>query len=391
MLLIFYRLICGYLYIRVDSKTPEKILNLCAAKGINIWGVTKTKKALYFKTGISSFKALRKYMRNVSGRLHITAKKGLPFLIERNQHRYGMPLGFACYILLLCYFSGFVWNIHINGNQSVTKKEILDGLNKIGITEGTPIKNIDPEEKRHELLLETDGISWAAINIEGSVLTVDVAETKKFEPKSTEPSNLKSDSDGIIKKIEVISGTPQVKVGDAVSTGDLLISGLTEYTDGSERTVRARGSVVAEITHNFTVIQPLKLNQRVQTKNNKNLSVLNFFHLHIPLYLGAITPDYDIEISKKSIPENANYYPVYITRARLVKTEQSDIVLTDEQAKRKACDKMRENIKNFLINGSEISRKDTYLRENDNMILKTELVCQKNITKEEKLLITTGN
>ena len=39
MFLFFYRLLQGYVYVRVTTKTPEKLLNLCAAHGIILWGV----------------------------------------------------------------------------------------------------------------------------------------------------------------------------------------------------------------------------------------------------------------------------------------------------------------------------------------------------------------
>ena len=79
MFLFFYRLLQGYVYVRVTTKTPEKLLNLCAAHGIILWGVALRGERLYFKMRIEDFKTLRILHRTVCGKIHLTRKVGLPF------------------------------------------------------------------------------------------------------------------------------------------------------------------------------------------------------------------------------------------------------------------------------------------------------------------------
>ncbi|MBO5106489.1 MAG: sporulation protein YqfD [Clostridia bacterium] len=74
MLLFIYRLLCGYLYLRISAENPEKLLNICAAKGIGIWRVTVKGNLVYFKIGITSFKKLRIFKRKVPCKIHITKR-----------------------------------------------------------------------------------------------------------------------------------------------------------------------------------------------------------------------------------------------------------------------------------------------------------------------------
>ena len=85
---------------RINSTKPEKLLNLCAAKGVGIWRVTIKKNVIYFKIGIDSFKRLRKLKRNIPCRIHITKKVGLPFFIAKNKKRYGFVTGFIIFIAI---------------------------------------------------------------------------------------------------------------------------------------------------------------------------------------------------------------------------------------------------------------------------------------------------
>lgn len=173
----------------------------------------------------------------------------------------------------------------ISGNNAVDSAAIADALQTIGVCEGARAAKIDPEEKRNELLLEMKELSWAAINIEGSRVTVDVIETKFEDEKDTAPSNLKAGYDGIVRKIEVIKGVASVKVGDAVRKGDLLVSGMHEYSDQTTDLTRARGKIYAEVNQSFRVAQPLTVTEYLKTGETDERSVLRFFGLDIPLFL----------------------------------------------------------------------------------------------------------
>ena len=141
----------------------------------------------------------------------------------KNKKRYGFLAGVILFFVILNLMSGYGWNICISGNKDVKSADIKASLKQIGIYEGVKISNIDPEVARNELLLKRSDLSWAAINIEGSKITVDVVETKKPDATDTAPSNLISTDDGIIKKIEVKHGVSMVKVGDTVKAGQVLM------------------------------------------------------------------------------------------------------------------------------------------------------------------------
>ena len=391
MILFIYRILCGYLYVRVKASNPEKILNLCAAKGITVWRVSVKNDVIYFKIGIASFKKLRIYKRKIPCKIHITHKTGLPFLIAKNKKRYGMAIGFLIFVAIIYFMSGCVWNICISGNKTVKSSDIMRSLNEIGIYEGAFIKDIDAEEKRNELLLSQKGLSWAAINIEGSKITVDVTETKQTEQNETKPSNLIANEDGIIKKIEVKNGVIKVKVGDVVQKGQLLASGIIEYQNGRESFVRSMGKVYAEVEYSFETVQPLTVTEFIKTGEVVERKILSFYSLKIPLFLGGVEAPYTAKTENEKISSGEAYLPIKITSKRFYKTKETTYELTEEAARRRAEKTAEEKVKKLVSNGEIISKSHQVSTDGKALIIKTNLKCVKDIVFEEKMLLDTRN
>lgn len=391
MFLFLYRRISGYLYVKFVSNKPEKLLNICAANGINVWRVAIKNNCLYFKTGIASFKKIRLLKRKIKGKIHITKKCGLPFFVAKNKHRYGMVAGFVLFFAILYFLSGFIWNIDISGNETISDATITKALEEIGIYEGVRISKINTENHRNELLLKCNNISWAAINIEGSRLTLDITEAKFKDEKSEEPSNLKADSDGIIKSVEIISGTANVKVGDAVRKGDLLVSGIMEYQDMHTEFVRSRGKIIAEVEKDFKIIQPMRVKESHRTGEKVTRSVLSIFGIKSPLYFGRVSAPYECDKETERNISDKPYLPIRLIRNTFYFVENKEYILSEEEAKRRATAELEKQLKEYLGEGEVIDKKITYSREKDNFAVLVEIKCQKDIIFEEKLLLNTRN
>ena len=56
-----------------------------------------------------------------------------------------------------------------------------------------------------------------------------------------------------------------MKLHEAVKKGQLLVSGIREFEDGSEQFVRSKGNVFAEVEYSFETVQPLKVTEFIKT------------------------------------------------------------------------------------------------------------------------------
>ncbi|MBR4973451.1 MAG: sporulation protein YqfD, partial [Clostridia bacterium] len=213
-MLWLFRYSIGYLYIVIKGEYNENVLNLCAKNRITLWNSRLHKKDIETCISVNDFKKLRTIIRGSKVRLHILKKVGLPFKIQKSRNRSGLLVGFIILALFLKIMSGYIWVIDVSGNKKISEKEILSACRQIGITEGIRAKNINPKTDREHLLLKCNSLSWASLNIEGCRLTVNVTEIGKLPENEESATNLKANTDGIIKKIDVTLGNCVVKVGD---------------------------------------------------------------------------------------------------------------------------------------------------------------------------------
>ena len=98
-------------------------------------------------------------------------------------------------------------------------EKVLASLNSSGVYLGARIKNIDPQKARQDFLIKNQQFSWAAFNIKGCFVDVELVKTEKKPTKTKlkSPCNIVAKTDGKILKIKAYSGRVSVKIGEAVA------------------------------------------------------------------------------------------------------------------------------------------------------------------------------
>lgn len=379
----------GYLKIKIVGAFSEQILNLTARNRIRLWDLRCTKDSITGYITVKGFKKLRIIKRGTKTRVKIIGRYGLPFVLKKYNKRYGIALGAVIFFAVLKIMSGFIWTVNIEGNTSVTNAEIISALKGLGIGEGTQIKSISPVRDAQRLILEMPRLAWASLNIEGSVLTVNITEAKDTDNKDNTPTNLKAATDGTITDIDVISGNTVVKVGDTVAAGDVLVSGISERIFGTQY-VRSKGTVTAKTERSFSSHGDFK--QKIQVKTGKKIKrrVLSVFGVDIPLYLGEIREGYIAVKKEHRLKLFGREIPIRLTVKTFELTEEKEVVYTEKQL----LDILEKDIEN-QINQAEcgkITLKNSAVTPTEGGLKLEKIVnCEENIAKEEILLINTIN
>ena len=270
--------------VSISGENCEQILNLCAKHSIRY-------RRLHYKNGeiigditINDFRKLRTIRPKNLAKIHIVKKRGLPFKTEKYKKRFGFIVGFAIFIIIIEFLSGYIWNVSIIGNSQVKDAELIQLCENYGIKIGTKISEIDTLKSAQQLLIDHKKLAWASLNIEGTLLTVNVTETKNSN-EDISPSNLVAKADGEIKKIDVTSGTVNVKIGDTVRKGDILVSGIIENLS-STAFVNSKGTITAFSVREISVTENYRQKVFISTNHFKTRTILEVFTFKIPLYLG---------------------------------------------------------------------------------------------------------
>ncbi len=387
-MLWLYRFLNGYVTVLFSGEFCEKILNLTAKNRISLWDSRLTKKGIESSLLAKDFIKLRKIIRKSDIKVHILKKKGLPFKTAKYNKRAGLIAGAVIFVLFLKIMSDFIWIIDITGNENVEKSEILSACKEIGIKEGLHKSKIHTKTDRERLLLKLDSLAWASLNIEGSRLTVNVSESKKNE-KPLPFSNLKSSADGIIKKIDIVSGNCVVKTGDAVKKGDVLVSGVIEKLSGTHF-VRSAGTIIAETKRSITIKGKYKTEKTLENGKHKSKSVLEIFTLKIPLFLGQENGKYTYEKKTETLKFLGQALPIRVYTKDFTFLETYKITYTKEQLIKELEKQLKEKLiaegtENFTVENQKFSETE------DGITLTALVSAEENIAFEEEMLISDQN
>ena len=383
------RYLFGFVRFRVYADYPERLLNLLGRKEIPFWNVARNGSFIEADMRVRDYLIIRKTLKNTGIRTSVIKKSGAPFFIRKYKHRFGIPCGIAVFLVGLKVMTLFIWNINIVGNERISSDDLKNALYELGVKEGSLIGNINTRRLTAQLKLKSEEIAWSAVNIEGSVLTLQIDETLDTEKTPTEPSNLIASSDGLVTVIHVTNGTLKVKVGQTVRKGDLLASGVSEYKYGKHHFVRSSGEVIARTTEKLTVRVPKEQSYKYRTGKVITKRVLYTPFFEFPLYLFNPDYQYDTVIREKCVYANDAYIPIKIKCVDCYELLEKKVTVSDEVAERQAYQRLDELEKEKLPSAVIISRKVYKTVDDSGVILTVNYICEKNIAKEEKILFDT--
>ena len=249
----------GYLKIQITGYSPERFLNLCKNKDIYIWDLEAKENTYEMHITVKGFRKLKPILKKTHTKLVILERYGTPFFLYRYRKRKMFFVGSVICIALIFVLSKFIWNIEIEGNQSITDETIIEYLEQESVFHGMKRKDVECEWIATELRKDFNEIIWVSVSLEGTNLIIHVKEnTDTFQVSQIEeePSDIIAKQDGIITEIIMRSGVPCVSVGDEIKQGDVLVSGTVEVKNDAGEVIRedykdADADIFAEVILNY--------------------------------------------------------------------------------------------------------------------------------------------
>lgn len=259
----------------------SEILNICRKNGINFRRLTAYESREGRRGAFSLLLSDHKKLCQAFGEdcpIRLEKSVGIPMLLKRYRYRPGIFIGIVIMILIIFISFGFVWDIRISGNDTISDLDIIRELGTAGLTTGKRIASLDIDEIENTMLKASDKISWISINLRGTVANIEVREkTEKPQQASKKPSNLIASEKGEVVLLEVYSGKVAVKIGDIVNVGDILVSGIYDSQSLGVRFRRSVGSVFARTEHIIEIEIPYEYTEKVYTGKKITESQLFFF------------------------------------------------------------------------------------------------------------------
>lgn len=198
---------------------------------------------------------VKRYIANFKTKQTLSKIKQLPKIVLNN---IGIVVGCFLGIVFYLFASNYTWQIEIYGTKDLAKKDIISVLKENGIKKGKI--NLQTSDEIEEILLnKCDRIAQVSVIREGTAIIINLSEKLVYVEDDFQP--IKAEYSGIIKEIKLITGTINVKIGDYVNIGDVLVFPFNVNVNGEKIGVCPLAEIKAEIY----VVSKIELN-KVETQ-----------------------------------------------------------------------------------------------------------------------------
>ena len=191
--------------------------------------------------------------------------------------------------------------------------------------------------------------------------------------------------------MEVKKGYSTVKVGDGIHKGQLLVSGVKEYTDGSSALFDSEAQIYAKTFRTVTISIPKSSETLAKQDDTIIKKSINIMGLAIPLTLqGNPNGDYmkSSQIQQMDILNHG--IPVYFTSETWQKYEKQPVHLNDKQAETLLKNKLElyELFMLYSANKATVLNKNLkFSQDKDNYILTAEYTLEEDVAQKSVIQI----
>ena len=312
----------GLTRFHIRGLNQERVLNKIS-QSAHMFNVNRiTKSEMIFYVDFSRKKAVKSLLLANGVEIIDEKSTGLIPSIFAFFKMYGTVSAIAIFVLCFVFQSQFVFIYQINGTENLSKQEVLAFLK-------TTFSNKKNKINTHEIEVELSGkfdeISLVSCMIKGQALIVNIKEKLRPEAIYDDFLPIFAQKDGKITKIDLISGTPCVKVGDYVKRGDVLVEPYAIDTDGNRFDVMARADIYADIynqdeTEHFDCVM-----KRVRTGKSFTTQRVTIFGLTIyDNENGKSFAMFDVEEKKTNLAKN-NFLPLKVITKVVYEVEEKMI------------------------------------------------------------------
>ena len=382
----------GYLRISIEGYYIERFINICKNERVTIWNLKRKKDIqLYLNVRIGEFKKVCKIAKKTRCKIKINNKKGLPFLLNKYKKRKIFLILLIIVIFLIFLSSNFVWNVDIIEENGEELENLSQDIENAGLKIGELKSKVDTKEIINKIRLKRNDVAWMGIELKGTNAIVKVvkANEKPDIIDENEYCSIVSDKAGIITKINAQTGTANVKVGDTIKEGDVLINGWMEGKYTGIRYVHAKGEIEAKVwyTKEKKILYNTTQTQKTGNIENKYAIKINNFKINFQKNLSKFKIYDTIETENKFKLFSDFYLPISIIKTTNSELEEIQRTYDIEEAKNIGIEELQKELDEEIEDKDKIVSKNinTYEQEDGVYIYVTYEVLE-NIGTNEKIV-----
>ncbi len=334
-----------YVTVSLEGESRNRLISMAVKEGLRFWSYKFKDGKVIISMSVSDYKKLKKYKQKTGVRIKILKKRGLRFTFSKVKKRPGLIVGLFFSIILYLFLSSCYWVIDVNENTDYSKEEILNCAYQNGLYEGVLKGEIDEALLATKIMNDLEDLKWVSINTMGSTVEIAVKESAETPINyiDNEVSNITAEKTGVIKSIEAKQGTVLVKIGEAVSQGQVLVTGVWDSNFGKnewqieeEPTQFATASRAVIMAETYDTLSACIKKESLDyiALDSYNRFNIGFFGIEIPFVFSLVpNGEYTYDTNKENLYILGTKMPIYFETENLTRLSVSNVAISEASAK----------------------------------------------------------
>ncbi|MBR5137312.1 MAG: sporulation protein YqfD [Clostridia bacterium] len=246
-----WNFVCGFAKMTVEGQQCNRFIRICCARDICLINLKFDADSISFDVDHGMVKEIQSIATKCNCHIKSVTLHGRPVVYKAVVRSLGLLLGVLVSMAMFFLGTSFITKIEVQGNDSIAIGDLLEYLETQGIYIGAIKYGISDEHVSNQLLLADSRISWAEFDVQGTVATLKISEANYISSRPNgEICDIVAARDGYIVGITCLSGHSLVKVGRAVSAGEILVSHFV--SEKEEKVVSAKAVVMAIVWETYS-------------------------------------------------------------------------------------------------------------------------------------------
>lgn len=376
----------GWLEVEIAGADPVRVMNLFAKHSLAFWRPER-KGELYISCRIfrKDFCAAEQMAVSAMCTLRVMREHGFQHIFGGLRRRHVLLVGTVIAMLAAMFLQNFVWTVEIEGNRSIPTQLLRQELEAVGVRFGAWGPSFRPLMQRFELQNRVDQIAWIAVNRRGGRVTVSLTE-RAPEGEITDRrlfTDLIASRPGILTSVDVYNGFSEVEPGDAVVTGQVLVSGMADWQTHIQLT-RSLGEIYAQTLHQQAVCLPAVTGKKHYTGRTYCQMTLVLGKKRIKIFgnSGISYPGCD-KMTYRSVCALPGGYDLPLVLEKTVCKEYTleTTKLSEAEAEKRLAAYVQDYVKAQMLAGRILSSSQSFRTENGAYRLDASVSCEEMIAR----------
>ena len=274
--------------------------------------------------------------------------------------------------------------------MGIPTAQIESVASELGLKPGVWKKDIQAKLLQEQLMNAFPQTSWLSVNTSGCLIRIELEElSEKPDLEANKRAcNILAKATGQILYMEVYAGTPEVKEGDAVVEGQLLLNAVVEDTYGGNTLKHAAGKIIAATQHTFTTQVEMQKEIAQETGHIVTRRSATVFGLRIPLsFTGKPDGTYRLEAEQVRLKVMDSLLPVSFYKENWIEEMRQVVPVSQEEALQKAREEVAIQQKEQLGDATITAQQETVEVRDGVLYYRVDVNCEENIGVESEVFL----